>query len=137
MIRLALLVAFAATPAFADPCKAIPDRGPMPSYLTRGAVFSGQVVYVGDGDGMCVAAQPGGPSGWVEVRLSDFYAAELNAPDGRAAKSALERIAKGKRAVCVASHRSHDRIVAACTINGRPVGDLMRRAGIAEGGNGR
>lgn len=36
-----------------------------------------------------------------------------------------------------ASHRSYDRVVATCTINGRSVADLMRKAGVVEGGNGR
>lgn len=137
MIRLALITAAAllATPALADPCKAIPDRGPMPSYLSRGASFSGPVTYVGDGDSLCVAVGQG-PANWVEVRVADFYAPELNAPGGREAKAALERIARGKRAVCTAQHRSHDRVVATCTINGRSVADLMRRAVVAEGGNG-
>ena len=30
-----------------------------------------------------------------------------------------------------------DRVVATCSINGRSVADLMRRAGVVEGGNGR
>ena len=137
MIRLAIITAAAllATPAMADPCTAIPDRGPMPSYLSRGATFSGPVTYVGDGDSLCVAVGQG-PANWVEVRVADFYAPELSAPGGKEAKAALERVAKGKRAVCTAQHRSHDRVVAVCTINGRSVADLMRRAGIAEGGNG-
>ncbi|MCC6581032.1 MAG: hypothetical protein IT440_11380 [Phycisphaeraceae bacterium] len=51
VMGLAVLAALTtATAAKADPCKAIPDRGPMPSYLHRGAQFSGPVVYVGDGD---------------------------------------------------------------------------------------
>lgn len=71
-IGLALLAALTtATAATADPCKAIPDRGPMPSYLHRGAHFSGPVVYVGDGDSLCVAAGQG-PANWVEIRLEDF-----------------------------------------------------------------
>ena len=46
VIGLALLAALTtATAAKADPCKAIPDRGPMPPYLHRGAHFSGPVVY--------------------------------------------------------------------------------------------
>ena len=138
MIRLAIItaaIAFA-TPALADPCKAIPDRGPMPSYLSRGATFSGPVTYVGYGDSLCVAVGQG-PAKWVEVRLEDFYAPEINAPGGADAKAALERITRGKRAVCTAGHRSYDRVVATCTINGRSVADLMRRAGVAEGGNGR
>jgi endonuclease YncB( thermonuclease family) len=127
-----------ATPAvaLADPCKAIPDHGPLPGYLYPGATFSGPVVYVGDGDSLCVAVGPG-PQKWVEVRVADFYAPELHDPDGPAAKAALERIAKGRQAVCMADHQSYDRVVARCEIGGRSVGDLMRRAGIAEGGRGR
>jgi hypothetical protein len=54
-----------AGPALADPCKAIPDRGPAPAWLAPGARFSGPVVYVGDGDSLCVAVGPGASS-WVE-----------------------------------------------------------------------
>ena len=43
----------------------------------------------------------------------------------------------GRRAVCRADHLSYDRVVARCEIGGRSVGDLMRAAGVAEGGNGR
>jgi micrococcal nuclease len=74
-----LLFASVATAAHADPCKAIPDRGPMPAYPTRGKTFSGPVVYIGDGDGLCVAVGQG-PDAWVEVRLADFYAPDLSAP---------------------------------------------------------
>lgn len=125
-----------ATPALADPCKAIPDRGPLPPYLSRGATFSGPVSYVGDGDSLCVEVGRG-PSSWVEVRVADFYAPELNAPGGREAKAALERVTRGKRAVCTAGHRSYDRIVANCRIGGVSISELMRRQGISEGGNGR
>lgn len=122
--------------ALADPCKAIPDRGPLPSYLSRGSIFSGPVVYVGDGDSLCVAVGSG-PESWVEVRVADFYAPELNTPDGKRAKVNLERLVKGKRAVCRAEKRSYDRIVARCEVGGRSIGELMRRAGVAEGGRGR
>jgi micrococcal nuclease len=124
-----------ASAANADPCEAIPDKGPMPASLRPGARFAGPVVYIGDGDGLCVAVGQGAQN-WVEVRLSDFYAPELHEPDGRRAKAALERIASGKRAVCVADHRSHDRVVARCMIDGVAVGDRMRAAGVPEGGNG-
>ena len=138
MIRTATILAALAlaTPALADPCKAIQDRGPMPSYLKRGATFSGPATYVGDGDSLCVAVGQGAAN-WVEVRVEDFFAPELNAPGGREAKQTLTRLAYGKRAVCTASHRSHDRVVATCRINGVSVGDLMRGAGVVEGGNGR
>lgn len=130
------LWALFASAALADPCKAVPDRGPMPGYLSPGSTFSGPVVYVGDGDSMCVAVGEG-PKNWVEVRVADFYAPELHAPGGAEAKATLERITRGKHAVCKAEHRSHDRVVAACRIGRRAVGDLMRSAGVAEGGNGR
>lgn len=133
---LALLAALTtATAAKADPCKAIPDHGPMPSYLHRGAHFSGPVVYVGDGDSLCVAVDQGSAN-WVEIRLEDFYAPELHSPTGPAAKAALERLAIGRNAECIANHKSYDRVVATCRIAGRSIGDLLKAAGNTEGGNG-
>lgn len=139
MIRtlpLAAIFFLVGTAALADPCTAIPDKGPMPDYLNRGAEFSGRVVYIADGDGLCVARGLT-PDQWVEVRLQDFYSPELNAPGGQAAKQALSRVVAGRTVQCRADHRSYDRIVATCRLNGQSVGDLMRRAGVVEGGNGR
>lgn len=136
-MRYLVLAALIATPALADPCKAVPDKGPAPAWLARGATFAGPVVYVGDGDGLCVDARGVGPGGWVEVRVADFYAPELHTPDGPAAKAALERIAMGRRVECVAEKKSYDRIVAVCRLGGRSLGDLMRAAGVPEGGRGR
>ena len=138
--RLVLVAGFlvslsVATGAFADPCKAIPDRGPVPAYLTPGKAFSGPVVYIGDGDSLCVAVGPT-QGAWVEVRLADFYAPELAAPSGRQAKAALERIATGHQVDCVAEHRSYDRVVAVCTLRGVRLGDRMRAAGIMQEGRG-
>lgn len=114
-----------ATAAHADPCEA-----PLPK---RGAVFAGPVTYVGDGDSLCV----GSSAGWVEVRVADFYAPELHDAGGRQAKAALARIAMGRRVRCVAGKRSYDRVVARCTLKRRSLGDLMRAAGVREGGRGR
>lgn len=126
----------------------------MPAYLSPGAGFSGPVVYVGDGDGLCVDVgaiaklAKGGHSGisekssaftgstWVEVRLADFYAPELHEAGGAQAKAALERIAKGRAVSCVADHRSYDRVVAVCQLQGRSLGDLMRASGVREAGRG-
>lgn len=135
-LALALLLATAATNAHADPCKAIPDRGPMPAYLTPGATFAGLVAYIIDGDGLCVATGPA-QGAWVEVRLADFYAPELAEAGGREAKASLTRITQGRRVECVADHRSYDRVVAVCRLGGVSLGDRMRGAGIAEGGRGR
>jgi endonuclease YncB( thermonuclease family) len=117
-----------ASPALADPCEA-----PLPR---NSATFSGVVRYVGDGDGLCV-----GPSAkaerWIEIRLGDFYAPELHEPGGVEAKRRLERITMGRRLVCRAGSRSYDRVVATCTLGGRPLGFLLRHAGGVEGGRGR
>lgn len=129
-----LLAVITASPALTDPCKSIPDKGPMPRSLTEGKAFSGPVVYVGDGDSLCIGLGPS-PGDWAEVRLADFYAPELAQPGGRQAKSQLERLVSGKRVECVAQHRSYDRVVARCVLRGNSLGDLMRAAGAPEGGN--
>jgi micrococcal nuclease len=113
-----------ATAAHADPCEA-----PLPK---PGAVFSGPVRYVGDGDSLCVA----GPQGLIEVRVADFYSVELNEPGGREAKARAERALLGRNLVCRAGKRSFDRVVAWCTLNGRPLRDVLRGAGVEQGGRG-
>lgn len=122
--------------ALADPCDLIPERGPMPAEVRSGQIFSGSVVYVGDGDSLCVALGPS-RSQWAEVRLADFYAPELHDTGGPEAKATLSRLVEGKQVECVAEHRSYDRVVAVCRLRGRSVGDLMRSAGVQEGGRGR
>lgn len=114
--------------ALADPCAAA-----LPS---TGHTFSGAVRYVGDGDSLCVGPSDD-PRTWIEVRVADFYAPELHAPGGAAAKAALTRIALGRQVQCRAGKRSYDRVVAHCVLGGASLGELMRRAGIGEGGNGR
>ena len=116
------------SPARADPCE-----GTLPK---KGTTFSGVVRYVGDGDGLCVGPA-NRPDRWIEVRLADFYAPELREAGGRAAKRRLERIALGKTLVCRAGRQSYNRVVAACKLGGRPIGDILRRAGGVEGGRGR
>lgn len=125
---IALLACTWAWPAFADPCK-----GALPR---KGATFSGVVRYVGDGDGLCVGPA-GHPDRWIEIRLADFYAPELHERGGGDAKRRLEGATMGKLLVCRAGRRSYDRVVAACTLAGRPLGDVLRRTGGTEGGRGR
>lgn len=116
-----------ATPsaARADPCE-----GRLPR---QGEVFSGVVRYVGDGDSLCVGPA-GRPDRWMEVRLADFNAPELNEGGGRQAKRLLEHVAMGRGLVCRAGRRSHDRVVAACALDRRPLGDILRARGGREGG---
>jgi endonuclease YncB( thermonuclease family) len=141
MVRVLCLVALLAFPsvALADPCEAIPLKGRLPAYLAKGKAFSGPVTYVGDGDLLCVAVgRPDDGRQWVEVRVEDFYAPELRAPGGEAAKRALQRIAQGKHAVCTsAGRKSYDRVIATCRVGGVSVAEAMRAMGVMEGGRGR
>ncbi len=120
--------------ALADPCE-----GQLPS--RAGAEFSGVVRYVGDGDGLCIGAAGSAASTWIEVRLADLNAPELKEREWPAAKALLERISLGRGVQCVATRgrnarvRSYDRVIAICRIGGRSLGDLLRDAGGAEGGN--
>lgn len=101
----------------------------------RRSTFSGAVRYADDGDGPCIGPQ-GRPDLWIEIRLVDFYAPELHGPVGIKAKRRLERLAMRQRLVRRASRCSYDRVIAACTLRGRPVGKLLRAAGRKEGGRG-
>jgi endonuclease YncB( thermonuclease family) len=136
LLCLALAASILPCTALTDPCDLIPERGPMPAEVRSGQVFSGSVVYVGDGDSLCVALGTSHAQ-WAEVRLADFCAPELHDAGGPEAKATLSRLVEGKRVECAAEHRSYDRVVAVCRLGGRSVGDLIRAAGVREGGRGR
>jgi endonuclease YncB( thermonuclease family) len=122
-----------ATPARADPCE-----GRLPSQ--PGQQFAGTVRYVGDGDGLCVGTS-NDPNTWIEVRLADFDAPELHAPDGRLSKSLLEQVAFGQSVACEARRGRRgrvivfDRVIAVCRVHGRSIADLLRARHAPEGGN--
>lgn len=124
VLAIALVWAPAAS---ADPCE-----GGLPA---QGSRFAGVVRYVGDGDSLCVGPQDR-PDQWIEVRLGDFYAPELHARGGIVARQRLERLVRGKALACRAGRQSYDRVVGYCTLNGRPLGSLLRTAGGTEGGRG-
>lgn len=113
--------------ARADPCTA-----PLPTPGTR---FSGVVRHVIDGDGLCVGPEAR-PDRWIEIRLADFYAPELSERGGQDAKARLVTLTRGRAIVCVADHRSYDRMVANCSLRGRPIGSYLRALGGREGGRG-
>ena len=121
----------AAVPARADPCEgALPTRD--------GARFEGTVRYVGDGDSLCVG-RTSRPADWIEVRLADFDAPELNAPGGRAARTTLVRLAMNRSVSCTArrgrSRRviSYDRVIATCRTGAGSLGDQLRAADVSRG----
>lgn len=103
-------------------------RAPLPD---QGAHFEGEVSYVGDGDGLCVGFEKGG----VLVRLHDFRALELNQKGGAGAKRVLRDIALGAYVRCESfGSAGYRRVSAVCRIDGESVGDLLRKAGLEEGG---
>jgi endonuclease YncB( thermonuclease family) len=130
----AAMLALWPTSAAADPCTAeLPMRA--------GAEFGGVVRYVGDGDSICVGPANGGGSTWIEVRLADFDAVELNDPGGRQARAIAVRELMGREISCVAGGGrngrvvSYDRVIARCRVSARAVGEILRAAGAPEGGN--
>ena len=130
---------FVAVPLIAFPAvaKADPCEGRLPS--RSGETFSGLVRYIGDGDSLCLGPSTD-PATWIEVRLSDFDAPELNQAGGREARDRLSRLFRGRVLTCVAVRGRNgrvvvwDRVIASCRLNGRGVGDLLRSAGGQEGG---
>lgn len=127
ILRAAIGIAIFVCPvvAHADPC-----TGPLPQLGTR---FSGVVRYVGDGDSLCVGSGDR-PDQWIEVRLGDFNAPELKEPGGERAKRLLAGTTMGRTLTCRAERRSYDRVVATCMLNGRRLGNELRRRGGVEGG---
>lgn len=119
-------------PAWSQQARADPCEGRLPA---AGARFSGVVRYVGDGDSLCVGPA-GSPDKWIEIRLGDFYAPELRARGGAAAWRRLTRLAIGRTLLCRAGRQSYDRIIGYCTLNGQPLGRLLRNAGGTQGGRG-
>jgi hypothetical protein len=122
------------TPAAADPCE-----GPLPSQA--GVEFSGIVRYVVDGDGWCVG-NSAEPNSWIEVRASDFDAQELRTEGGRQGKVIAAEQLLGRHMSCVSARgrngrsvTSYDRVFAVCRIGDRRVSDILRAAGVPQGGN--
>ncbi|MFC5420391.1 thermonuclease family protein [Bosea eneae] len=99
----------------------------------------GEVRHVGDGDSICVG-RTSNIATWIEIRLADFDAPELHHCGGEQAKRALARLALSRPVTCIAERgRSgrvivYDRVLARCRLQGSSLGDLMRQAGVREGG---
>lgn len=114
---LGLCLALAAGAARADPC-----RAPLPPLR---AEFSGPVVWIIDGDSLCVAT----PDGLVEVRVEHFSAPEYAEPGGAAAFDDLAFLTLARPVTCVGAVYSYDRIVADCRLAaGASIGRYLQQA---------
>ncbi len=143
MLRIAIgtFLSLIATQALADPCRAIPDKGPAPAWAKAGYVFTGTARYIIDGDGLCIGSSNNADQ-WIEVRLADFYAPELRETGGAEARAALARLAGRHTITCTAVKGdggqvvSYDRLIAVCRIGKVSLADLMREEGQRDGGRG-
>lgn len=132
---IAAALVLAAGAAQADPCEA-PVTGYRP-----GQVIAAPIIYAGDGDSLCLALGRD-RSQWLEIREARWFAPELHEPGGREAKRVMDQLV-GRRAVCTVERghdgrtSSYDRVIAACRVDGQPIGVIMRAAGIQPGGRGR
>ncbi|MEQ1608678.1 MAG: nuclease [Hyphomonadaceae bacterium] len=135
MIKLISMLFVSATMApvcFADPCEAkLPSKA--------GAIFSGTVKYVGDGDSLCVGTTGDGNE-WIEVRIADFDAPESSTKEGQRGKKILTSAVLGKSVTCTVTKgrsgktTSFDRVHAICRVGGTSIGDMLRNAVAPTGG---
>ena len=137
MRRFLLGTTLVAGVGLGSPALAAASTALLPS--RAGQTFSGSVRDVGDGDSLCVGATAN-PATWIEVRLADFDAPELHESEGSTGKALLERLTLGRPVSCRAVRgrsgrvQVYDRVIAVCTIGGRPIGALLRAAGAPQGG---
>lgn len=101
----------------------------------KGMTYAGEMRTIRDGDTVCVCSGTD-PRTCVRTRLADFYAPEIYEPGGVEARDTLAGIAAGRRWVCTYHHVTRNRAASYCEADGQRIGDLMRAAGVREGGNG-
>lgn len=89
-----------------------------------GPGLTGRVSHVRDGDTLVLGKQP--------IRLKGIAAPERRDPLGQEAGATLRRLVGSASLRCEPDGtRNHDRIVAVCYLDGRDVGALMVREGMA------
>ena len=92
--------------------------------IAAGSLIVGIVTHVRDADTIEVNRQP--------IRLEGIAAPELGEQRGREGKIWLKRLIERERVRCRdTGDRSHDRIVATCTFEGRDLGEIIVEAGFA------
>lgn len=113
--------------ALAGAAQAAPCGGPSPAV---GATVHGPVLQITDAEHLCVALGPE-QSDWAELLIRGGDAGPLYQPD-RLGPALLMSVAFAKTADCVVALDAKGRKVADCRIDGRPLGELMRKPGAVE-----
>lgn len=91
-----------------------------------GAVLKGPVLYIPDGERLCVA-QDGSPQNWVEVQVLD---ARPGAASGDEGHRRLMAAAFARNADCVVTGESGERVTAACMIEGERLSARLNQSEI-------
>lgn len=96
-------------------------QGPQPVAL---ATLQGVVEHVRDGDTLELLGRA--------IRLQGVAAPELRDPLGAESRAALQRLVLGRTIACAPDGtRTHGRIVAVCSVDGRDLGAALVAAGLA------
>ena len=95
-------------------------RAPAPAIGTE---VHGPVLHVLDGNHLCVALG-GTPDSWLEIEMPDARLTKASGnPDGDP-RGALMSVAFAQNVTCRIVDRAANGAVAACSLDGRPLGDL-------------
>jgi hypothetical protein len=95
-------------------------RAPSPAIGTE---VHGPVLHVLDGNHLCVALGDT-PDLWLEVELPDAGLVRASSNPDENPRGALMSVAFAQNVTCRIVDRAGDRTVAACTLDGQPLGQL-------------
>ncbi|MGZ8362701.1 MAG: hypothetical protein ACXW3D_02470 [Caulobacteraceae bacterium] len=115
----AIALATAPAPAASSPCTGTPAQA--------GAVVTGTVLHVIDGDRLCLASGPT-PDQWTELRINTLYQHSVADRDPAYGKAQLMNVSFGKQLTCEVSAKG----VAECAADGQKLTDLMAAPGAAQ-----
>lgn len=116
-LATAAFFALSAGAALAGPCT---GQAPEP-----GQSFRGPVLFVEDGERICVALGTT-PDQWVPVVLADSPLQTISAT-GADPRGALMATAFAQNVTCTSLDRVAGEVLAACTLDDKPLGALMRQ----------
>ena len=91
-----------------------------------GVEVHGPVLHVLDGNHLCVALGET-PDKWLEVELPDAGLTKASSNPDDSPRGTLMSVAFAQNVTCRIVDRAEDRVVASCTLDGQPLGDLALR----------
>ncbi len=98
-------------------------RAPAPAVGTE---IHGPVLHVLDGRHLCVALGET-PDQWLELEIADQGLIQASSRPDASPRGTLMAVAFAQNITCRIEARADDHAVAACTLDGRPLGDLAQK----------